>query len=197
MEDLLYEPSPEASKAYYPLEKCLEAPYTKKAAKAIEKHIRSFPDHIEGYWLQWEYAAHAFAVAQDQVDRYLLKAYDKVLEIIPNAKGQWPKRLPWGWLENRSIHRILLGMGELYWRAGAIHQGTKVFDLILSMDPMDHQGSHLYFLFMLQGHSFEYFMNRLEKDPYGEKMEEYFTKHQQLHWSHFTPWLKERKEMMK
>jgi hypothetical protein len=114
MEEMLYEPDPEASKSYYPLEKCLDASFTKKAAKAIERHIRQYPDHIEAYWLQWDYAAHSYLVDQDQVDRYLLKAYDKVLEIIPNAKGQWPKRLPWGWLENRSIHRILLGMGELY-----------------------------------------------------------------------------------
>jgi len=48
--------------------------------------------------------------------------------------------LPWGYIHNRPYLRCLHGYGLCLWRLGNVDKARAVFERILSLNPVDHQG---------------------------------------------------------
>lgn len=55
--------------------------------------------------------------------------------------------LRWSWLENRHFLRCLHGLGLCLWRLGRFEEAAKVFEELLWLNPLDHQGAR----FSLEG----------------------------------------------
>lgn len=63
-------------------------------------------------------------------------AYEKTLEKFP----KWPKRMEWGYFENRAYMLAIQYMGELYWDNGENEKAIDLFRLLLKLNPNDNQG---------------------------------------------------------
>lgn len=63
-------------------------------------------------------------------------AYEKTLKKF----SKWPKRMEWGYLENRAYMRAIQYMGELYWENGNNEKAIGLFRLLLKLNPNDNQG---------------------------------------------------------
>ena len=63
-------------------------------------------------------------------------AYEKTLKKFP----KWPKEMEWGYLENRAYMRAIQYMGDLYWDNNEKEKATKLFRLLLKLNPNDNQG---------------------------------------------------------
>lgn len=63
-------------------------------------------------------------------------AYEKTLKVFP----KWPKRMEWGYMENRAYMRAIQYMGELYWDGGEKEKAIDLFRLLLKLNPGDNQG---------------------------------------------------------
>ncbi|MBI3671398.1 tetratricopeptide repeat protein [Candidatus Azambacteria bacterium] len=63
-------------------------------------------------------------------------AYEKTLKKFP----KWPKKMEWGWLENRAYLRAIQYMGDLYWDNGEKEKAIELFRLLLKLNPNDNQG---------------------------------------------------------
>lgn len=60
--------------------------------------------------------------------------------VPPNFDGL----LPWGWIDNRPLHRALHGLGLCQWRLGDIAPAGETFRRLASLDPQDpHDARYL------------------------------------------------------
>ncbi len=64
-------------------------------------------------------------------------AYEKTLKKFP----KWPRRIEWGYMENRAYMRAIQYMGELYWDNGKKEKAIELFRLLLKLNPNDNQGA--------------------------------------------------------
>ena len=63
-------------------------------------------------------------------------AYEKTLKKFP----KWPKRMEWGYMDNRAYMRAIQYLGELYWDNGENAKAIELFRLLLKLNPGDNQG---------------------------------------------------------
>jgi len=63
-------------------------------------------------------------------------AYEKTLKKFT----KWPKRMEWGYLENRAYMRAIQYMGDMYWDNGEKEKAIELFRLLLKLNPNDNQG---------------------------------------------------------
>ncbi len=63
-------------------------------------------------------------------------AYKKTLKNFP----KWPKRILWGYLENRAYLRAIQYMAELHWDNKKEDKAIELFRLLLKLNPNDNQG---------------------------------------------------------
>jgi tetratricopeptide (TPR) repeat protein len=67
-------------------------------------------------------------------------AYQKALLLIVDNKGNWPKEMAWGWLENRHIMRTIERYAYQLWEEGKPEEALDVFRRLLKANPGDNQG---------------------------------------------------------
>lgn len=80
----------------------------------------------------------AYGVAGDQkkVEESIKTAYEKTLLKFP----KWPRRMEWGYLENRAYMRAIQYRGDLYWDNGENEKAIELFRFLLKLNPGDNQG---------------------------------------------------------
>ena len=75
---------------------------TKQSLRQLIKIDKQFLDSYL-YLAQIEYDAENY----EDYSRLVWEAYLKAVQMVANMDGDYPKSLPWGWLENRHIVRAL------------------------------------------------------------------------------------------
>ncbi len=81
------------------------------------------------------------AVAKEIGDRkkekeYADLAFEKTREVFP----VWPKKMPWGFLENRQYLRAICDKACVYHIEGNLKEAEKLYRLLLKLNPGDNQG---------------------------------------------------------
>jgi tetratricopeptide (TPR) repeat protein len=63
-------------------------------------------------------------------------AFEKTQKKFP----KWPKRMEWGFLENRAYLRSIQYMADFYWDTDKSDEADELFRLLLKLNPNDNQG---------------------------------------------------------
>ena len=69
------------------------------------------------------------------------EAYERAVKRIADVKGDWPEQMPWGWLENRHLMRILERQAVVLWERGETKEALDIFRRLLRANPGDNQGA--------------------------------------------------------
>ena len=69
------------------------------------------------------------------------EAYERAVKRIADAKGDWPKLMQWGFLENRHLMRVLERQAVVLWEDGKTEEALDIFRRLLCVNPDDNQGA--------------------------------------------------------
>lgn len=84
------------------------------------------------------------------LDKEIKKAYEAVLEMILDDQGNYPDHMPWEWLENRPLLEALAVYAYQSWQYSKWEIAEEVYKKLLTMNPLDNQGSRFYYLGVLE-----------------------------------------------
>lgn len=75
-----------------------------------------------------------------EAEEMLKRAYERAVIRIVDSKGQWPKEMVWGFLENRHLMRAIERYAILCWEDGRTDEALDIFRRLLRSNPNDNQG---------------------------------------------------------
>lgn len=188
MKEYCYEPDPKMMAKLLTIEEMCEGKFLKKNMTALRKLVKEDPTLIEAYWVMWVYSHKAFYFDGYSPHKYLFEGYDQILKIVLDKNGRWPDRIPWGWMENRPILRMLQGVAEFYWDCGADYLAREQYVQLLKLNPNDNQGIRYELIHLLKGYSFKIWKSKIDKAYDETNIHKYFEKHYQEFWEVFRPW---------
>lgn len=81
-------------------------------------------------------SAYGAAGDKKKAEEAIKTAYEKTLKKFP----KWPKKMEWGYLDNRAYLRAIQYLGDLYWDNGENEKAIELFRLLLKLNPNDNQG---------------------------------------------------------
>ncbi len=76
--------------------------------------------------------------------------------MVANMDGDYPKSLPWGWLENRHIIRALCNFALLQWEQDHIRLSLEIYRKLLASNLNDNIGARYSILAILLGYGPDY-----------------------------------------
>jgi hypothetical protein len=88
--------------------------------------------------------------------RLLWQAYQKAMLLVANKDGNYPKKLLWGWHENRHIIRALSNFALLQWELGYIRLSLEIYRKLLASNLNDNIGARYSILAIRLGYEFDY-----------------------------------------
>ncbi len=124
---------------------------TKKALQGLIKNDKQYLDPYL-YLAQIEYDQENY----EEYSRLLWAAYFKALHLVANANGDYPKSLPWSWLENRHIIRALCNFALLQWEQDHIRLSLEIYRKLLASNLNDNIGARYSILAIRLGYSTDY-----------------------------------------
>lgn len=86
----------------------------------------------------------------------LYTAYERALKRIVDKDGNFPKELPWGWLENRHLIRATSNWGTELWKQKRTEEALEIFRKLLRSNPNDNIGARQDILTIRLGLSHNY-----------------------------------------
>lgn len=129
--------TPSASDLYYDAMELLEAGTFKNAMEAAEILETAYQLEPENVEIQVGFV-HAYGVLciHGSAHAHIEQAYRLTQEVFP----QWPKRLEWGFLENRAYLRAIHYKADLLCDQERPKEGLELRRLLLKLNPNDNQG---------------------------------------------------------
>jgi len=110
-----------------------------KVMKAMRKFMELDPDFYDPFHIVVD---RLFERGKKVEATAILKyAYERAIMRIVDARGQWPKVMRWGFLENRHLMRIIDRYAMFCWEAGKVDEALTIFRQLLKVNPTDNQGS--------------------------------------------------------
>jgi len=121
---------------YYDAMECLENGKSggKQALKLLESALKIDKDYVQTYI--GLISTYGVLGKKDKESEMTKVAFEKTLKEFP----KWPKRMEWGYLENRAYLRAIQYMADLYWDNGKDDKAIGLFRLLLKLNPNDNQG---------------------------------------------------------
>jgi len=181
---------------FYDLTEVLEQPGKEaQVRKRLERLIVEDPDYFDTYLMLADFIEEDGD--KEQADGLRETAYQRALARIVNKKGEWPKSLEWGWLENRHIIRALQDRALRYWKDGDTNAALELFRKLLRSNPHDNIGARNYILAIRLGETLEQHEKQFEVDgDYldAKKMWDWFEKNSALFPDEFGWWREAVKE---
>lgn len=112
------------------------------SAKKMKKELNEMIEEDEDFYDTYIALADLyFYNGKDKEGEKLLKeAFERAVMRITNSKGNWPKLMEWGFLENRHLMRAIEHYGTLCWEDGKTDEALDIFRRLLRMNPGDNQG---------------------------------------------------------
>ena len=165
--------------------------------KATEKGLRDLiardPDFLDPYLALGEILDDGRR--SDEAQQLLDEAYQRALNLITDKKGEWPRRIEWGWMENRHILRTLFNRAFQWWQDGKSDEALPLFRKILRACPGDNLGVRYFILAILEEMSFAQFDRRFDKGGYWDmSIAMWFDQTARKHPDDFEWWFKEMEE---
>lgn len=153
----------------------------KKLLKEMQRLIKEDSDFYDPYLVV---ADIFFYNGKDGEGTAMLEeAYKRAITRIADYKGQWPKEMPWGFLENRHLMRAIEQYAILCWETGKTDEALDIFRRLLRANPNDNQGARHSILAIRLGLGVEEWQKPFEAKHKGEviglnaiKVSEWFRK---------------------
>jgi hypothetical protein len=120
---------------------------TKQSLKQLIKIDKQFLNAYL-YLAQMEYDEENY----EEYYRLVWEAYLKALHLVANANGDYPKNLPWSWLENRHIIRALCTFALMQWEQDHIRVSLEIYRKLLASNLNDNVGARYSILAILLGY---------------------------------------------
>jgi len=79
------------------------------------------------------------------------EAYDRALCLIVDENGKWPKRMSWGFLENRHIMRVIERYAYISWEENSPELALEIYRKLLRVNINDNQGARYAILALRMG----------------------------------------------
>jgi len=124
---------------------------TKQSLRQLIKIDKQFLDTYL-YLAQMEYDEENY----EEYSRLVWEAYLKAVQMVANIDGDYPRSLPWGWLENRHIIRSLCSFALLQWEQGYIRLSLEIYRKLLASNLNDNIGARYSILAIRLGYGSEY-----------------------------------------
>lgn len=129
----------EVSEEYYEFLESPEADDYKKSEKILLKLIKQDPDFFDTYTVLHEYYLNSGKGTKAY--NLMAKGYERAMGLLLNKNGRYPTSLPWGYVENRHIIRILFNFAALLWLNSDTKNALDIFNRLLKTDPDDNIGA--------------------------------------------------------
>ena len=124
---------------------------TKQSLRQLIKIDKQFLDSYL-YLAQIEYDEENY----EEYSRLVWEAYLKAVQMVANTDGDYPRSLPWGWLENRHIIRALCNFALLQWEQDYIRLSLEIYRKLLASNLNDNIGARYSILAIRLGYGPEY-----------------------------------------
>ncbi|MBU0460844.1 MAG: hypothetical protein KJ597_05375 [Nanoarchaeota archaeon] len=178
---------------YYDL---LERKLSSKQLKIeMERLIKVDPDFYDSYIILADILKHQGKIKEAR--KFLKTAYERALKRIVDESGNFPKKIEWGWLENRHLVRAVESWGFELWEQNKTEEALGIFRRLLKSNPNDNIGARHNILAILLGLNPNYERKFEVKDVpgclNGYKLSQWFTEHSKDFMDEFSWWFKKVK----
>jgi len=172
----------EVSERYYEFLESEVANDYRMSEKILLSFIKEDPYFFDPYTVLHEYYLNE-GKTKKAFD-LMNKGYKKASDLILN-NNKFPDILPWGYIENRHIIRLLFNFATLLWLANKKDDALNIMLNLLKSNPMDNIGARYAIVALLENYeSFEQLEEEFDDgDGYSDwqKQEEWFQKISQNH----------------
>ena len=171
----------EVNEMYWEFIESPEAEDLQKSIKILRQIIKKDPNYFDPY-----ITLHEYYLESDKSENafdILSKGYELSMKLIVR-KGKFPDSLPWGFIENRHIIRMLFNFAMALWFLGERKQAVDLMLLLLHSNPGDNIGARYSIVAILEGYaSQEDFEEEFSDGEYldWEKQEKWFSEKAQKH----------------
>ena len=112
---------------------------SKQRLKEMQRLMAEDEDYYDPYLIAAEIR---FCEGKNKEGGKILgEVYERAVMRIADSEGRWPKKMPWGVLENRHVMRALEQYGLLCWEMGNTDEALDIFRRLLRVNPHDNQGA--------------------------------------------------------
>ncbi|WP_456457702.1 tetratricopeptide repeat protein [Nitratifractor sp.] len=116
----------------------------------LESLIRIDPDFFDPYILLYDlYREEGNKSAAAEI---LTKGYQRALSLLGVAEGDDLPGIPWGFIENRHIVRILYHYATYLWEKGLSQEALAIYEKLLCSNPEDNVGARYAMAAILDGY---------------------------------------------
>ena len=181
----------EVSEEYYEFLESPEADDYKKSEKILLKLIKLDPDFFDTYTVLHEYylnngkGTKAYNLMQ--------KGYERAMNLVLNKNGKFPDSLPWGFIENRHIIRVMFNFAALLWLNSDKKNALVIFNRLLKSNPDDNIGARYVIVAIHEGVKSIYEFEKMFDDGSGysnwEAQEKWFWETSSKYKSEIGCWL--------
>jgi hypothetical protein len=166
---------------------------TQQIIKRLKYFIQKDPYFFESYLSLYElyYKKGMLKKAAEIIDY----GYQKALSYIKDDKGNMPKKLRWGFFENRHIIRLFVNKAVDLWKKKKTKEALELFRTILNLNPEDNPGVRYYILAIRMNIPFGDFEERFDQGGYyDDSIDEWFRTNHKSFPDEFDWWEKETQD---
>ena len=119
----------------------------KKSIKKLKEIIRKDPDFFDPY-----ITLHEYYFAENRTKdafEILGTGYERAMKLI-SMTGRLPSEIPWGFIENRHIVRVIFAYATLVWLAEDKKKALEIMLMLLHLNPNDNIGARYYIVALLE-----------------------------------------------
>ena len=181
----------EVNELYWEFIESPEADDVKKSIKALKGMVKKDADYFDPYITLHEY----YLMDRDfkNAIKIMEEGFKRAIDLIDN-NGRFPDELPWGFIENRHIIRMIFNYGMFIWANEDKDIALNIFMELLKSNYNDNIGARYSIVAILEGFGSqeeyeEQFESKNGKGLDGMALEEWFYKAAQKHKNVIGWWL--------
>ncbi len=166
----------EVNEMYWEFIESEDAEHIEKSIKILKDIIKKDPDYFDPY-----ITLHEYYLANNESNKAivaLVDGYDGAMDLVM-PDGEFPDELPWGFIENRHIIRMIFNYALLMWRLEDKELAVTLMLQLLRSNTGDNIGARYYIVAILEGFESEeefevHFMEKDEEYLDWQKQEAWF-----------------------
>lgn len=163
---------------YYDFLESPDADDYKKSEKILLKLIKEDPDFFDAYTVLHEYYLSYGKVAKAY--ELMQKGYERAMRLVLDENGKFPTSLPWLYMENRHIIRVMFNFALLLWLNSDTKNALVILNRLLKSNPNDNIGARYMIVAILDGIKSNYELEKMFDNGSGyinwEAQEKWFLK---------------------
>jgi len=164
-----------------------------KLEQKMKRFIDKDPDFYDPYTVLTE--IYDNQGKETEAFQIITQGFTRAMKRIVDFKGQFPQELPWGWLENRHLIRIIYQQAHDCWSLGDTDSALYLFRNLFHSNPHDNIGARNDILAIRMGLTPDYNDQFITKDTLpgcidGHLSSQWFDKNSKKFTDEFDWWWK-------